>query len=408
MASLWSSLLSGRMLIVFVMGFSSGMPLALVGNTFQAWMKDSHIDLAIIGAISLIKMPYSLKFLWAPFLDRYHLPFLGRRRGWLATIQVGLVASLLVLSLTDANENLLLFLGLAGLIAFLSASQDIVIDAYRREILSEAELALGSSWAIAGYRIGFQFFAGALALYLADHIPWPLVYRVMAGAMTVMALVTLFSPEPKVEYFRSLKFLDTIVEPFKEFFIRNRWKSILLLSFILFYKLGDQMAGNLTAPFVLSLYSKTEYGLVGKSFGLMGTLTGGLLGGLIILRIGLNRALLAFGFIQAISILTFSLLAVTTPSTFALASVIGIETFASGMGTAAYAGFMASLTNRQFTGTQYALLTSLMAVPSSILASPSGVIAKALDWPMYFIFCASLSIPGLIMAGILARKRVGT
>ncbi len=404
MAAIWSSLLSGRMLIVFVMGFSSGMPLALVGNTLQAWMTDVGIELTLIGALALIKLPYALKFLWAPLLDRHALPFLGRRRGWLVVVQGALVLALLALSTVNLKDQIAFFGLLAVLVAFLSASQDILIDAYRREILEESQMSLGAAWAIAGYRIGFQFFAGALALYLADHIAWSSVYQLMAVTMAAMMGLTLVSPEPKKIEMRSLDFFETFTEPFLEFFRRNKTFSISLLAFILLYKIGDQLAANMTTPFILSLYSKTQYAFIGKSVGLAGTLLGGLVGGVLVSRLGMGRSLMLFGVFQAVSTLGFSVLAYVTPHPVALGGVIGVETLASGMGTAAYVGFMANLTSRSFTGTQYALLTSLMAVPSSLLSSPSGWIAQALDWPIFFIFCTFMALPGLVLAWILMKR----
>ena len=392
---------SGRMLIALLMGFSSGLPLLLTGSVLQAWLKDGGIDLTRIGLFALVGLPYTLKFLWSPLFDRYALP-LGRRRGWMALMQLSVAGALLLLSMTQPAADHLWLVMLAGLlVTFFAASQDIVIDAYRRESMAESELGLGSALYVNGYRLG-MLLAGGGGLILADWMSFEAMYRLMAVIMAACVTVTLLAPEPPLPEGRPRNLREAVVLPFRDYFSRDgAW---LILAFILLYKLGDTMASAMTTPFYLDLgYSKTEIGTVVKLFGFWATLAGGTLGGLWILRAGMHRALWLFGFGQMISTLGFVVLAQLPPNEVALAAVVAIENLTAGMGTAAFVGFMAALTDRRFTATQYALLSSLMGVPRVLLSAPTGWLAQTLGWSGFFLLCVLIAIPGLMLLRWVTR-----
>ena len=392
---------SGRMLIALLMGFSSGLPLLLTGSVLQAWLKDGGVDLTRIGLFALVGLPYTLKFLWSPLFDRYALP-LGRRRGWMALMQLSVAGALLLLSMTQPAADQLWLVMLAGLlVTFFAASQDIVIDAYRRESMAESELGLGSALYVNGYRVG-MLLAGGGGLILADWMSFEAMYRLMAVFMAACVVVTLLAPEPPLPEGRPRNLREAVVLPFRDYFSRDgAW---LILAFILLYKLGDTMASAMTTPFYLDLgYSKTEIGAVVKLFGFWATLAGGTLGGLWILRAGMHRALWLFGFGQMISTFGFVVLAQLPPSEVALAAVVAIENLTAGMGTAAFVGFMAALTDRRFTATQYALLSSLMGVPRVLLSAPTGWLAQTMGWSGFFLLCVLIAIPGLLMLRWVTR-----
>ncbi len=387
---------SGRMLVALLMGFSSGLPLLLTGSVLQAWLSDGGVDLARIGLFALIGLPYTLKFLWSPLFDRYTPPLLGRRRGWLALTQIVLAGGLLLLSTAQPTADHLWLVLVAGLlVTFFSASQDIVIDAYRRESLGEAELGLGSALYVNGYRIG-MLLAGGGGLILADWLSFEAMYRIMAMCMIACVAVTLFAAEPPLPEGRPRTLREAVVMPFRDYFSRHgAW---LILAFILLYKLGDTMASAMTTPFYLDIgYTKTEIGTVVKLFGFWATIAGGTLGGIWILRAGTHRALWLFGIGQMVSTLGFVVLACYPGSIAGLAVVVAVENLTAGMGTAAFVGFMAALTDRRFTATQYALLSSLTGVPRVLLAAPTGWMAQGLGWPVFFLFCALIAIPGLLL-----------
>ena len=394
-------LFTARMIVVFFMGFASGLPLLLIGSTLKARLKEAGVDLTVIGFFSLVGLPYTLKFLWSPFLDRF-APFgWGRRRGWLFLIQILLAASLVWMGCIDVRNSIEVLAVASFVVAFLSATQDILIDSYRRETLSNEELGWGSSLAINGYRIALLF-SGALALHLADNMDWRLVYFIMAASVSVGFVTTLFCSEPKVMVSGPQNLRSAFVEPFLEFF--RRPGSLLALAFVIFYKLGDSMASDMTVPYFLDLgFTKTEIGAVAKLFGFWATIIGGLLGGAAILRLGIPRALWIFGILQAVTILGFALLSQTGANTSWLAAVVTFENATSGMATAAYAAFMASLTDRRFTATQYALLSSLMGIPRVIASAPTGWLAKNLGWPGFFVFCTFVAIPGMVLLWFVLR-----
>lgn len=384
-----------RIVISFLTGVSSGLPLLITGSTLQAWMTDEGVDLKTIGFFSLVGLPYTLKFLWAPLMDRFVPGFLGRRRGWMLITQLLLAAAILSLGLSHPKDAPAVVALLALFVTFFSASQDIVLDAFRREFLPENELGLGTGLFINGYRIG-MLMSGALALVLADQMPWPTVYMILALFMGVGIVATLIAPEPKVEAPPPRTLREAVIEPFHEYFTRKG--AVTLLIFILLYKVGDNMAGAMTTPFYLGMgFTKTEIGALGKTFGLFATLGGALIGGAIMLRTGINRALWIFGVLQMVSTFGFSLLALAGQSLAGLAAVIIFENLSAGMGSAAFTAFMARLTNVRFTATQFALLSSAMGVPRVILASPTGIIAENLGWFSFFTFCTLIALPGMFM-----------
>ncbi|HSX80182.1 MAG TPA: AmpG family muropeptide MFS transporter, partial [Candidatus Saccharimonadia bacterium] len=335
------------------------------------------------------------KFLWSPVMDGYVPLGLGRRRSWVLITQVALVGTIAALGLTQPSQAPWTVAAVAVLVTFCSASQDIVLDAYRRELLPDNELGLGSSLYINGYRLA-MLVAGAGALLLADQMPWRYVYYTMAAVMALGLVITLCAPESASDVRTPESLRQAVIEPFLDYFRReDPW---MILAFILLYKIGDTMASAMTTPFILELgFSKTEYATIGKSFGLFATLTGGFVGGAILFRLGIFRSLWIFGVLQAVSTLGFAVLTRTGTSLSALATVVAFENLTSGMGTSAYAAYMASLTNRRFTATQYALLTSLMGLPRVLASAPTGYIGKAIGWQGFFVLCALIALPGILL-----------
>ena len=394
MISIHKILLNRRMLIVVFLGFSSGMPLALVGGTLQAWMASLNVDLTLIGMISLVGLPYTLKFLWAPFMDRYVPPFLGRRRGWIIITQIALVLTLVGISFCDPIQTPVILAILAFLIAFSSASQDIVIDAYKTEFLDRSEFGVGAATANLGYRLA-MLFSGGFALILADHLSWSAVYRIMAASMGIGIVTSLCAIESTLlSAPKTLK--EAVVEPFLDFF--NREKVMELMGFIFFYKLDVVFALALMTPFMMELgFTKTEIGAVTKGFGLVVTLLGTFVGGIWLSRIGIKRSLWIFGCLQGFSGLSFYLLAKMGHSYPMMVTSIVLENFCSGMGNAAYAAFLMTLCNPKFTATQFALLTSVMALMRTLAGAPSGWLVKNVGWENYFIISILLMIPGLLL-----------
>jgi MFS transporter, PAT family, beta-lactamase induction signal transducer AmpG len=402
MNSIGRTVCSGRMLAVLTLGFSSGLPLLLIGGTLKAWLHDIGMNLTTIGLFAFVGLPYTLKFLWAPLMDRFVPPFLDRRRGWMLIWQVLLLLGMAVMALLQPAAHSWLLAGLCVLIAFFSASQDIVINAYTRDILSEEELGLGFSLSIAGYRIG-MLVASAGALPLADSWGWPLTYMIMASGMVIGMAATVWAPAVNPVAIPA-NWREAIIEPFLQFFSRSgAW---LILLFILLYKVGDQMATDILNPFYLELgFTKTQIGLVAKVFGFSAMIGGGLLGGLLLLKLGVYRSLWIFGIAQAVSTLAFAVLAHLGVHLSVLAAVVTLENLASGMAGAAYAAYIASLCDRRYTATQYALLSSLIGVTRVVFVSASGYLAQHLGWENFFILCAILAVPGLWLLLYLRQKQ---
>lgn len=392
-----------KMFIILLMGISSGLPLALTGGTLQAWMKSEGVDLGTIGLFALVGLPYTLKFLWSPLVDRFSLGLLGRRRSWMLLSQVLLILSVLGLGYSDPKADLQTVALLALLLSFFSATQDIVLDAWRREALTDAELGLGSSIHVTGYLFSFRMISGAGALILSDFLPWSTVYLIMAIVLGLGVLATFMAHEPKVETAPPRTLKEAVWEPFLDFF--NKPQAIWILIFILLYKVGDNMAQQMSTPLYLDLgFSRTEIGAVTKVLGWVSLTIGGIVGGAALLRISLFQALFIFGFLQAISNFGFALLTWFPKDTTALSVVIAFENFTTGLGSTAFVAYMASLTNRKFTATQYALLTSFMGIPRTILNAPTGYMAKYFGWFNFFVFCTAIALPGLIILNYLRKK----
>ena len=389
--------LKKKMLVTLVMGFVSGVPLLLTITLLQAWLTDEGIAKSTIGLFALVGLPYSLKFLWAPIFDKYIINALGRRRGWLIVSQVALIISIVGLGMTNPSLSATNVAILALLVTFFSASQDIVIDAYRRESLLDDEQTLGASAYVLGYRIG-ALAAGAGGLILADLISYQFVYMIMASIMVIGVATTIIADEPLQED-EPKTLRDAIIKPFTEFFDRKGFNSaVLILLFVLLYKVGDTMAHSLSTNFYLDIgFTKTEIGTVVKVFGLIATLIGAFLGGLISLRIGLYKSLIIFGIFQAVATLGFSVLASVGNYISVLMVVISLENLAAGMGYTAYLAFMANMTNKEFTATQFALMTAIMSIPRTFFSGSSGFLVEILDWQIYFIFCSLIAIPALII-----------
>lgn len=387
------AVLSWRMAVAFLMGFACGLPLLLTGSLLQAWMREDGVDLSVIGLFALVGLPYTLKFLWAPLMDRFTLSLLGRRRGWLLLTQIVLMIAIALLGLSQPAAHPWMVAGVAFMVTFFSASQDIVVDAYRREDLHDHELGLGSSLYVNGYRIG-MLLAGSGGLIMADIVSFQNVYLLLSATMLIGIATTLWAQEPKVAEGSPKTLAEAVWQPFTEYFTRK--EAWLILTFILFYKVGDTMAAAMTTPFYLDMgYSKSEIGAVAKLFGFWATIIGGLVGGGLMLRIGIRRALWHFGILQALSTAGFAILVLVGHDLSWLAAVIAFENLSGGMGTAAYVAFMASMTNRRFTATQYALLSSLMGIPRVFAAAPTGYLVEWIGWFEFFIICSLVALPGL-------------
>jgi PAT family beta-lactamase induction signal transducer AmpG len=382
------------MLVALIMGFASGLPLLLTKGVLQAWMKKEGIDLSLIGLTNLLAIPYSIKFIWAPVLDRYTFSFLGRRRGWLFIAQVALMLSIAGMGLSNPKTYPFILVVSALMVTFFSASQDIVVDAYRREDLADAELGLGSSLYVLGYRLGMLLASGG-GLIMADYMSFNSVYLIIAACMVPAIITTLLTPEPHVASIpKTIR--EAVIDPLVEYFSRR--DAFLMLAFILLYKIGDIMASNITTPFYIDLgFTLTEIGAITKLLGFWAIIAGASIGGIIMLRLGINRSLWVFGILQAISTAGFAVLARIGHSIPALSVVIGFENLSAGMGTAAFMAFMASITNKKFTATQYALLTSFMAFGRDVLSSPTGYLAKYMGWENFFIGCVVIAIPGMLL-----------
>ena len=394
----WRDLLNRRMLICIFIGFSSGLPLFILLNLVAAWLRSEGVDLKSIGLFALIQFPYTWKFLWSPLMDRFSLGRLGRRRGWMLGTQVLLLLSIAALGLFNPRTDLLTIAALAALVAFFSASQDIVLDAYRREILSDEEQGLGTAIHVNAYKMA-GLIPGSLSLILADHLPWGTVFLVTALFMLPGMITTLLVKEPPLYGAPPRTLEDAVVLPFREFLRRAGWRqALLVLSFIFLYKLGDSMATALATPFYLDLgFSKTDIGLIAKNAGLWSNVAGGLIGGIWLVKLGINRGLWVFGVIQAVVILGFVWLAEVGPSRLVLGIVIGSEAFGVGLGTAAFTAYIARTTDPRYTATQFALFTSLASVPRTFANASTGYIVAQTGWFGFFLLCAVLAIPGLLL-----------
>ena len=390
-------LFNKHMFICILTGFSSGLPLYILISLLPAWLRSENVDLKVIGLFALIQLPFTWKFLWAPLFDRY-IPPLGRRRGWLFIWQTALILTIPGFGAFHPTLDLWTIAYLATLVAFFSASQDIVMDAYRRELLLDNELGLGNAIHVNAYKIA-GLIPGSLSLILADHMPWDSVFIITALFMIPGITMTLFVSEPILKNGTPKTLRAAVVEPFQEFISRNGIKSaVTVLAFIFFYKLGDSMATALATPFYLDMgFSKTEIGLVAKNAGLWPSVAGGLLGGVWMIKLGINKALWLFGVVQMCAILGFAWLATVGHSLPLLAIVIGIEALGVGLGTAAFVAFIAHTTHPNYTATQFALFTSLAAVPRTFANAATGYLVDSLGWMTFFLFCFFIAVPGMLL-----------
>jgi len=393
-------------IVHFLLGISSGIPYLLTASTLQAWMTDQKIDLKAIGLFALVRIPYNFKFLWAPLTDKISLPFLTHRRGWLIVVQLFLALMTVGLGFSDPTASPVMTVIFAFLLTFAAASQDIVIDAYRTESLDGKMLGLATSSFVTGFRIG-MLVSGAFALYIVDqwHLSWKQVYELMAVCMSIGMVAAALAPEKEV-HIKPKTMKEAVVEPFLDFFRRKR--AGLLLAFIVFYKFGDNLAGAMLTPFILGHgYTKTEYAIVAKGVGFFSVLAGGFLGGPFMLRFGIYRSLWVFGIGQALTVLGFAALSTMGHSMGALSAVIMGENFFIGLGSAAFSAFVSNVTNKTYSATQFALLTSLMALSATVLSAPSGWVAERLGWTGYFLFCVAMTIPGFILLSRVGAEAAG-
>ncbi len=406
---LWRKAIERKFITSFLMGFTSGAPLLVTSTLVQRMLAEAQVDIKAIGALALVGLPYSLKFLWAPGLDFYDPPFLkalGRRRGWLLLAQIALIISMFAMSLVSANY--LAAVALVTLfISFASATQDILVDAYRRDDLSDRELGVGSAYYVWGYRLGMLAISGG-GLIVAEYVGWANTFRLSALLLLVGPLTLIFSPEPQVERpGRPASLKETILEPLRDFWSRS--SPVLILLFIFFYKFGDQLATALTTAFYTDLgYTKAQIGAVVKIFGAFPVLLGVMIGGWCVLRWGQRLSLWLFGFYQMITILGFVLLTYLPVHHLSLAFVISQENLAAGLGTSAFVAFMASQTNRSFSATQYALLSALMALPRTLLSAPAGFLVESMGWEGFFYFSTATALPAFLILYLLGKRGIFT
>lgn len=397
--------IGSRQLLVFALGFSSGLPLLLTGSVLQTWMRREGIDLTSIGLVALVGLPYSFKFLWAPLLDAIRPPFWGRRRGWLLLVQLALMAAIWFLGQGNPAAHVEQMFLLAIVVTFFSATQDILIDAWRREILLEDEQGLGAGMNVNGYRLGMLVASGG-GLIVAGEYSYAIAYQLMSLCVIVGMIATWLAPESEVmQVARRHGVIAIFVDPLREFFHRMGPTAFWVLLFILMYKIGDAMAANMTNAFYVDQgFSDQEIGATVKLFGSSALLVGALLGGVLMLRLSLWTALFYFGLLQMVSTLGFGWLSVVGNQLWALAVVVAFENLASGMGTAAYLAFMARLTDRRFTATQFALLSSLMSLPRVVFSAMTGPMALYLGWWGFFVACTLLAVPGLLLLVVLKSR----
>ncbi len=400
----WQEILfNRRMLICLFIGFASGMPLYVLIQLVPAWLRSHEIDLATIGLFSLVSLPYTWKFLWSPLMDRFSWPFLGRRRGWALVTQVLLLLAIGLMGHFDPRESLNIIIALVFMVSLFSASQDIVIDAYRRELLADSELGTGNSFFVNAYRLA-SLVPGSLALILSDHLPWSAVYWVTAAFMGVGIVTTLVIREVSDDRLAPHTLRSAVIDPFREFFARDGIRGgIAILAFMFLYKLGDNMATALATPFYLDMgFSRTEIGSIAKVAALWAVIAGGIIGGIVMLKVTINRALWLFGVVQMVTILGFAWLSTVGHHTIGLFVVVSAEYLGVGLGTIALTAYIARETSRAFTATQFALFTSFIAVPRIFANASTGFIIEAVGYTWFFLLCTVLAVPGLIMLNVVA------
>ena len=396
-------LLNRRMLICIFQGFSSGLPFYVWLQLVPAWLRSDGIDLSAISLLMAITFVYNLKFLWAPLLDRYRMPFLGRRRGWALITQIGCLVAIGLLGSVDPKQSLSTAAYLILALSIFSATQDIVLDAYRRELLADDELGTGTSIFVNAYRIS-SLIPGSLALILSDLIPWATVYWLVAAFMLVAIVTTFLVPETADDQSAPSTIAKAVIEPFVEFFTRDGWRSaIAILAFMILYKLGDNMAVALATPFYLDMgFSRTEIGTIAKFSALWASIAGAVLGGILMLKLTINRALWSFGFVQIVSILGFAWLARAGHDPYVLFAVVSFEYLGVGLGTVALTAFIAKQTSILFTATQFALLSALATLPRTVAGASTGFIIEAIGYFDFFLVCAAVAVPGMLLLMVVA------
>jgi PAT family beta-lactamase induction signal transducer AmpG len=395
----WKDILfSRRMLICIFIGFTSGMPLYVLIQLVPAWLRSNGVDLATIGLFSLVSLPYTWKFLWSPIMDRFAPPFLGRRRGWALITQVGLLISIGMLGVFDPGQSLGVIVGVVFAVALFSASQDIVIDAYRRELLADDELGTGNSFFINAYRLS-SLVPGSLALILSDHLPWSSVFWITATFMAVGMVTSLVIREVSDDTLAPHTLREAVIEPFREFFARGGVAAaVAVLAFMFLYKLGDNMATALATPFYLDMgFTRTEIGAVAKIAALWASIAGSIIGGIAMLKLSINKALWIFGFVQLVTILGFAWLSVVGHDTTALFVVVSAEYLGVGLGTVALTAYIARETSLAFTATQFALFSSFIAIPRTFANASTGFLIEAMGYTHFFLLCTVVAVPGMLM-----------
>ena len=395
----WKDILfSRRMLICIFIGFTSGMPLYVLIQLVPAWLRSNGVDLATIGLFSLVSLPYTWKFLWSPIMDRFAPPFLGRRRGWALITQVGLLISIGMLGVFDPGQSLGVIVGVVFAVALFSASQDIVIDAYRRELLADDELGTGNSFFINAYRLS-SLVPGSLALILSDHLPWSSVFWITAAFMAVGMVTSLVIREVSDDTLAPHTLREAVIEPFREFFARGGVAAaVAVLAFMFLYKLGDNMATALATPFYLDMgFTRTEIGAVAKIAALWASIAGSIIGGIAMLKLSINKALWIFGFVQLVTILGFAWLSVVGHDTTALFVVVSAEYLGVGLGTVALTAYIARETSLAFTATQFALFSSFIAIPRTFANASTGFLIEAMGYTHFFLLCTVVAVPGMLM-----------
>lgn len=434
---------SRKIAVILALGFASGLPFALTDDAFRAWMTKAQLNLSTIGWFSLVSLPYSLKFLWSPLLDRYVPPFLGRRRGWIVLAQIALIAAILAMAVqmatisglaaSERTWNLQLLALTAMVIAFFSATQDIAIDAYRADVLTEREVGAGASVTILGYRIALLL-TGWIAFNLADQITWPWVYVGLSLLLGLGLLTCFWAPEPDQSEQPPESLEQAVILPFVDYFRRFGWRqAVFTLVFIILFRLGDAMVAKMAVPFLGGKglgFADADIGNIRQGMGLVATIVGTLAGGAVLSKIGMNRSLWVFGGLQAISNLGYLVLALVGKSYLAMVLAINIENLCGGLGTAGFVGFLMSLCNPRFSATQFALLSSLMAVGRDLIAGPaSGLLAQGLQeytrtaswlqttayasnptqqaWALFFLLTLVAALPGLLLLPFFAPWNSG-
>lgn len=394
----WKAIANRRMLICVFTGLASGMPLYVLLQLLPVYLREGGVSLTEIGLFGLVTLPYTWKFLWAPLMDSWSPGSLGLRRSWMLLTQVALLLCIGLLGSFSPQQSLWTIVSVALVVALFGASQDIVLDAYRREILPDLELGMGNAIHVQAYRIS-SLVPGSLSLVLAGSMPWDTVFWITAAFMSLGIAMTLTVSEPSGPRYRAANWRDAIRAPWIEYLERKGLRHLqLVLCFMFLYKLGDNMATALSTVFYLDLgFTKTQIGLVAKNAALWPSIVGGLLGGLVMLRLGINRSLWMFGIVQLVSILGFALLAGSPPLLWLLAGVIAFEYFGVGLGTAAFTAFIARETSKTFAASQFALFTALAALPRNLASATSGFLAESMGWLDFFLLCAVLAIPGMIM-----------